>query len=176
LIVVFVDEEYGEEDALATVVSGLVLGCCQWSGVGLSVVPDHHPIVVVQSGVARTLPARKQERAKQFIGGMDYRDVPSDYRAHEYLDRLKASSSAREGCRHYVDGARHTDLPESCWIIDPNVHHFVDVHIAIDEIPDRVSVVMVRNVGKMDPRDDQQQLLDELTERCSAIMNTVLWV
>ncbi|KAI2489733.1 hypothetical protein MHU86_24860 [Fragilaria crotonensis] len=46
-----------------------------------------------------------------FIGGMDYRDVPSDYRAHEYLDRLKASSSAREGCRHYVDGARHTDLP-----------------------------------------------------------------
>ncbi|KAI2513045.1 hypothetical protein MHU86_1336 [Fragilaria crotonensis] len=104
-----------------------------------------------------------------FIGGMDYRDVPSDYRAHEYLDRLKASSSAREGCRHYVDGARHTDLPESCWIIDPNVHHFVDVHIAIDEIPDRVSVVMVRNVGKMDPRDDRQQLLDELTERCSAI-------
>ncbi|KAI2493085.1 hypothetical protein MHU86_21469 [Fragilaria crotonensis] len=88
---------------------------------------------------------------------------------HEYLDRLKASSSAREGCRHYVDGARHTDLPESCWIIDPNVHHFVDVHIAIDEIPDRVSVVMVRNVGKMDPRDDRQQLLDELTERCSAI-------
>jgi hypothetical protein len=104
-----------------------------------------------------------------FIGGMDYRDVPSDYRAHEYLDRLKASSSAREGCRHYVDGARHTDLPESCWIIDPNVHHFVDVHIAIDEIPHRVSVVMVRNVGKMDPRDDRQQLLDELTERCGAI-------
>jgi hypothetical protein len=34
-----------------------------------------------------------------FIGGMDYRDVPSDYCAHKYLDRLKASSSAREGCR-----------------------------------------------------------------------------
>ena len=53
MIVVFVDEEYGEEDALATVVSGLVLGCCQWSGVGLSVVPDHHPIVVVRSGSPR---------------------------------------------------------------------------------------------------------------------------
>ena len=26
-----------------------------------------------------------------FIGGMDYRDVPSDYRAHEYRDRLMAS-------------------------------------------------------------------------------------
>ena len=100
-----------------------------------------------------------------FISGMDYRDVPSDYRAHEYLDRLKASSSAREGCQHNVDGARHTDLPESCWIIDPNVHHFVDVHITINEIPDRASVVMVRNVGKMDPRDDRQQLFDKLTER-----------
>ncbi len=98
-----------------------------------------------------------------FICGMDNRDVPSDYRAHEYLDRLKASSSAREGCRYYVDGARHTDIPKSCWIIDPNVHHFVDVHITTNEIPDQVSVVMVRNVGKMDPRDDRQQLLDELT-------------
>ena len=58
LIVVIVDEEYGEEDMLATVVSGLVLGCI------LVVVPDHHPIVVVQSGVARTLPARQQEKAK----------------------------------------------------------------------------------------------------------------
>ena len=67
----------------------------------------------------------------------------------------------------YVDGARHTDLPESCWIIDPNVHHFVDVHITINEISDQVSVVMVRNVGKMDPRDDRQQLFDELTERCT---------
>ena len=86
-----------------------------------------------------------------FIGGMDYRDVPSDYRAHEYLDQLKASSSAREGCRHYVDGARHTDLPESCWIIDPNAHHFIDMHITINDIPDRVSVAMVRNVGKMEP-------------------------
>jgi hypothetical protein len=59
LIVVFVDEEYGEEDTLATIVSGLVLGCL------LVVVTDDHPIVVVRSGVARTLPARQQERAKQ---------------------------------------------------------------------------------------------------------------
>jgi hypothetical protein len=57
---VFVDKEYGEEDTLATVVSGLVLGGCL-----LVVVTDHHPIVVVRSGVARTLPARQQERAKQ---------------------------------------------------------------------------------------------------------------
>jgi hypothetical protein len=39
LIVVVVEEEYGEE-TLATVVSGLVLGC-------LLPLPDHHPLVVV---------------------------------------------------------------------------------------------------------------------------------
>ena len=104
-----------------------------------------------------------------FIGGMDFRDVPSDYRAHEYRDRLKASPSAKEGCRHYVDGSRHYDLPESCWIVDPNIHHFIDVHVTINGIPDRESVVMVRNVGKMDPRDNRQQFLSCLTERCTAI-------
>jgi hypothetical protein len=46
LIVVVVEEEY-REDALATVVSGLVLGC-------LLALPDHHPFVVVQGGSART--------------------------------------------------------------------------------------------------------------------------
>ena len=52
----FCREEYGEE-TLATVVSGLALGC-------LLALPDHHPFVVVRSGVVRTLPARQQERAK----------------------------------------------------------------------------------------------------------------
>ena len=104
-----------------------------------------------------------------FIGGMDYRDVPSDYRAHEYRDRLKASSSAREGCRHYVDGARHYNLPESCWKIDPSTHHFVDLRITENGTPYRESVVMVRNVGKMDPHDDRQQFLSRLTGRCAAI-------
>lgn len=55
-----------------------------------------------------------------------------------------------------------TDLTESCWIIDPNGHHFVDMHIAINEIPDQELVVMVRKVGKMDPSsDDLQQLLNK---------------
>jgi hypothetical protein len=105
-----------------------------------------------------------------FFDGMDFRDVPSDYRAHEYRDRLKASSSAKEGCRHYVDGAHHYHLPESCWIVDPNVHHFVDIHITINGIPDRESVVMVRNIGKMDPLGGgQEQLLSRLTKRCTEI-------
>jgi hypothetical protein len=39
LIVVAVEEEYGEE-MLATVVTGLVLGC-------LLALPDHHPFFVV---------------------------------------------------------------------------------------------------------------------------------
>jgi hypothetical protein len=47
-MVVFVDKEYGAEDTLATVVSGLVLGCL------LVVFNYHHPIV-----------ARQKERARQ---------------------------------------------------------------------------------------------------------------
>jgi hypothetical protein len=39
IVVVVVEEEYGEE-MLATVVSGLVLGC-------LLALPDHHPFVIV---------------------------------------------------------------------------------------------------------------------------------
>ena len=56
MIVVVVEEEYWE-DALATVVSGLVLGC-------LLVMLDHHTIVVLRSDIVRTLPAKQQERAK----------------------------------------------------------------------------------------------------------------
>ena len=46
LSVVVVEEEY-RENALATVVCGLVLGC-------FLALPDHHPVVVVQSGNVRT--------------------------------------------------------------------------------------------------------------------------
>jgi hypothetical protein len=131
------------------------------------VLPDQQVRLVYRArqGADKDLPPLPPD----FIGGMDFRSVPTNYRAHEYRDRLKASPSAKEGCRHYVDGSRHYDLPESCWIVDPNAHHFVDVHITIDGIPDRESVVMVRNVGKMDPRDNRQQFLSCLTERCTAI-------
>ena len=80
-----------------------------------------------------------------FIGGMDYRSVPSNYCAHKFRDQLKASTSTREGCRHNVHGTRHCDLPASCWIVDPNALHFIDFHIAKNGIPDRESVVMVRD-------------------------------
>ncbi len=47
-----------KEDALATIVSGLVLGCL------LALSPDHHPVfVAVQSGNVWTLPAKQEERA-----------------------------------------------------------------------------------------------------------------
>ncbi len=46
------------EDALATIVSGLVLDCL------LALSPDHHPVLVaVQSGNVWTLPAKQEERA-----------------------------------------------------------------------------------------------------------------
>jgi hypothetical protein len=56
LIVIVVEEEY-REDAVETVVSGLVLGC-------LLALPDHHPFVVVCSDIVRTFSARQQGRAK----------------------------------------------------------------------------------------------------------------
>ena len=47
-----------KEDALATIVSGLVL-CCL-----LALLPDHHPVLVaVRSGNVWTLPAKQEERA-----------------------------------------------------------------------------------------------------------------
>jgi hypothetical protein len=96
------------------------------------------------------------------FNGMDHRSVPSKYCAHKFCDQLKASFSAREGCRHYVHGARHCDLPASCWIVGPNAHHFNDLHITENGIPDRKSVVMVRNIGKMDPHDNRRQFLSRL--------------
>ena len=55
-------EEKYRDDALATVVSGLVLVC-------LLALPDRHPVVIVQSGDVWTLPVRQQERAKPWHPG-----------------------------------------------------------------------------------------------------------
>lgn len=101
-----------------------------------------------------------------FIAGVDLRTVPPDYRAHEFLNKLRASNSAKFDCRHYVDGSHHYDLPESCWIIDPDSSHFVDIHVVVDGIPNRESVIAIRNVAKIEARDDCLGLLKRLTSRC----------
>ncbi|KAI2495676.1 hypothetical protein MHU86_18860 [Fragilaria crotonensis] len=101
-----------------------------------------------------------------FIAGVDLRNVPPDYRAYEFRNQLKTSSSAKFDCRHYVDGSHHYDIPDSCWVIDADETHFVDVHVGVVGIPDRESVVMVRNVTKIDAHDDHLELLERLTSRC----------
>jgi hypothetical protein len=101
-----------------------------------------------------------------FIAGIDLRNVPPDYRAYEFRNQLKTSSSAKFDCRHYVDGSHHYDIPDSCWVIDADETHFVDVHVGVVGIPDRESVVMVRNVTKIDAHDDHLELLERLTSRC----------
>ena len=69
-----------------------------------------------------------------FIGGMDHRDFPSNYRAHKFCDRLKTSSCARESYRHYVDWAGHFYLPESCWIIVTKAHILISLCMYIHEL------------------------------------------
>jgi hypothetical protein len=110
-----------------------------------------------------------------FIGGSDMRPIPSDYRAAQYqLELLNANSAKKDG-RHYVDGAHHYVLPESCLIVDPNATHFVDIYIGIDNskvvggIRNRESVVMVRNVTKMNPHGDHMELLEQLTSQCAEL-------
>ena len=104
-----------------------------------------------------------------FIDGADYRSVPTNYRAHEFRNRLETSASAKLDCRHYVDGGHHYHLPASCWIIDPDETTTVDVHIGLDGIPNGEAVVMIRNVTKIDAHDDNLELLKRLTLWCREI-------
>jgi hypothetical protein len=165
---------FGDDDFVRRFYSNTKLPCgsrqvLAWRISTGRLLPDQQVWVVYRAsqGADGDLPVLPPD----FIVGMYYRDVTSNYCAHEFRDRLKVSSSARKGCRHYVDGARHCNLPGSCWIVDLNAHHFID-HITENGIPDRESVVMVRNIGKMNPHDNRQPFLSRLTGRCTAIRLT----
>ena len=107
-----------------------------------------------------------------FRGQDDLRKVPVDYRAAQYQLDLLGANSARKDGRHYVDGAHHYSVPESCWIIDPTKTHFVDVYVVVDnskvvgDLQNRESVVMIRNVMKIDTHDDHSELLERLMLQC----------
>jgi hypothetical protein len=113
--------------------------------------------------------------APDFIGGEDKRTVPSDYRAAAYQQLLLYANSAKKDGRHYVDGCWHYELPESCWIINPMETHFVDVIMDIDMgdvvggTRNRESVVMIRNVTKVDAHDDHLKLLEQVTLGCAQL-------
>ena len=90
------------------------------------------------------------------VDGVDYRTVPPDYRAHQFRNKLGASNSAKLDCRHYVNASHHYDLPGCCYVIDADETPFVDVHVGVEG---GESVVMIRNITKMDGHDDHLELL-----------------
>ena len=61
------------------------------------------------------------------IRGEDKRTVPSDYRSAAYQELLLIANCAKKDGRHYIDGCRHYELSESCWIVDPMETHFVNM-------------------------------------------------
>jgi len=110
-----------------------------------------------------------------FIAGEDKRTVPTDYRAAAYQQLLLCSNSAKKDGRHYVDGCRHYELPKSCLIIDPTKTHFVDIFVGLNTTDvvggtcNRESVVMIRNVTKIDADADHFELLERLTVQCAEL-------
>ena len=77
-------------------------------------------------------------------------DIPREYLAVEYNQRLAVANSARRDGRHYAAGCHHYRLPDTCWIIDPASEHFVDIMVdlpCLGQQRNRQSVIMVRNVN-----------------------------
>jgi hypothetical protein len=107
-----------------------------------------------------------------FRGLNDLRKVPADYGAAQYQLDLLGANSARKDGRHYVDGAHHCSIPESCWTIDLTKTHFVDVYIGIDnlkvvgDLQNRESFLMIRNVMKIDAHDNHSEFLERLMLQC----------
>jgi hypothetical protein len=69
--------------------------------------------------------------------------------AEEYNGRLARANSARKDGRHYAPACHHFRLPDTCWIIDPTLDHFVDIIVDLPQVgmcEHRQSIVMVRNV------------------------------
>ena len=85
-----------------------------------------------------------------FIAGHDVGAWPVADRAQEYNRRLVNSNSTRVGGRHYAPGCLHLNIPDTCWIVDPEERPFVD--IVVDIAPpvsstiERKSVIMVRSI------------------------------
>ena len=77
-------------------------------------------------------------------------NIPREYLALEYNQRLAVANSVRMEGRHYAPGCHHYRLPDTCWIIDPTSEHFVDIMVDLPPLGlqrNRQSVIMVRNVN-----------------------------
>ncbi|KAI2490358.1 hypothetical protein MHU86_24221 [Fragilaria crotonensis] len=81
------------------------------------------------------------------ISGHDVGVWPVPDRAQEYNRRLVNSNSTRVGGRHYAPGCLHLNIPDTCWIVDPEERPFVDIIVDIEppvsSMIGRKSVIMV---------------------------------
>ena len=111
--------------------------------------------------------------APDLLQGNEFDTCPHDYLAAEYQLRLASSSSAKRDGRHYVGGYLHYRLPASCWMIDADETHFVDLMVDVDTTVggtrNRQSVVMIRNVTRIDANDEYLGLLGRVTAHNTAL-------
>ncbi|KAI2505999.1 hypothetical protein MHU86_8410 [Fragilaria crotonensis] len=84
------------------------------------------------------------------ISGHDVGVWPVPDRAQEYNRRLVNSNSTRVGGRHYAPGCLHLNIPDTCWIVDPEERPFVDIIVDIappvSSTIGRKSVIMIRSI------------------------------
>ena len=113
--------------------------------------------------------------APDFIRGEDKRAVPWDHLAAAYQELLLVATSGKKDGRHYADGCCYYELSESCSVVDPIETHFADIVINIDmsNVVGRTrkceSIVMIRNVTKVDAHDDSLESLQQLTLGCAQL-------
>ena len=88
---------------------------------------------------------------------------PHDYLAAEYNKRLVGANSARKDGRHYAPSCHHFRIPETCWIIDPQMMNNVDLIVDVakmGQFNDRQSVVMIRHALVV---DGEEGVLNDIT-------------
>jgi hypothetical protein len=109
--------------------------------------------------------------APDFFRGEDAGSWEHADLAAEYNRRLARANSARKyGRQHYAPGCHHYRVPDTCWTIDPDVTHNVDIMVDVadnGQFRNRQSVVMIRNAMVVDSEDDFYTLRCFLCCRCS---------
>jgi hypothetical protein len=111
--------------------------------------------------------------APDLLQGYEFGTCPCDYLAAEYQLRLASSSNAKKDSLHCAGRYLHYRLPASCWIIDTNNAHFVDLMVdtnaTVGGTRNRQSVVMIWNVTRIDADDEYLGLLGRVTSRNAAL-------
>jgi hypothetical protein len=98
------------------------------------------------------------------IRGEDKRTVPSDYRSAAYQELLLVANSAKNDGRHTVLLDRRPDGNSLC-------QHVIDIDMSnvVGGTRNRESIVMIRNVTKIDAHSDHLELQQQLTLGCDQL-------